>query len=200
MIYVAGKIRNYTNYDIPFLAAKKILNKQGLKHITAVEVLERINYTQLKENQIISEINNVIYDCDSICVLPNYKLSKGTMIEIELAKYYNKKIKYLEWNYIFDDKFINDFINFFDFDFNSRIEKNKSYKQILVSFLFDLMQSYTQVGFIIYSITSNAYSTVKNAKNNVNAIIQGWSGEEMKNEYIYKMELVEKFIRGYYEI
>ena len=198
MIYVAGKIRGLNNYKMLFNAASKYLNKHGLNHITAVELLERINYTQLIENVIINEINNVIYDCESIYVMPNFKSSKGTQFEIEIAKYYDKNIVYLEWNNLFDNDFTDDFQKFFNTDFKTRVESEKAYKHLLVNYIFNICNSPTEVGKCVYKTKSNAYSTVVNAVNNVNYIIDGLQGSKLKNEYLYKKELIEKYIEGYY--
>lgn len=200
MIYVAGKIRNTVNYDIPFLAAKKYLNKQGLNHITAVELLERINYTKLKENAIINEINNVIYNSESIYFLQNYIFSNGGLLEYHLAEYYNKNIVVLKWNDLFDLQFINDIQDFFGFDINSRTLKNKSYKQILIYILYEFIISHSKVGKIIYKTQSNTHSTAFNAIGNVACAFNGLNGIDLKNEYLYKYDLIQKFIRGYYEI
>jgi len=198
MIYVAGKIRNLDNYKLLFNAAKKYLNKHDLKHITAVELLERINYTQLSEKVIINEINNIIYDCDTIYILPNYKSSKGTQFEIEIAKYYDKNIVYLEWDNLFDNDFTDDFQKHFNTNFKTRVESEKAYKHLLVSYIYNIINSYTEVGKCIYKTKSNAYSTVVNAVNNVKYVIEGLQGSKLKNEYLYKKELIEKWVEGYY--
>lgn len=200
MIYIAGKIRNLDDYEILFNAGKKHLNKQGLKSITAVELLERINYTKLSEKDIINEINELIYDCESVYILPNWKSSKGTKFEIEIANYYNKKITYLSWTDLFDSQFLIDFQNHFNITFSTRVESKLLYKHLLIYYFRGFISSCTTLGRLIYNTKSNPHSTVTNALNHVQYVKDGFQGYELKNEYLNKLELIDKFIRRYYEV
>jgi hypothetical protein len=90
-IYIAGKITNLQNYKQYFNEVEADLISQGHIIMNPARLGEGFPYTAYMPICLA-----MIEACDTICMLSNYKDSKGAQVELAYASLQGKNIIYQE--------------------------------------------------------------------------------------------------------